>query len=354
MRVDQILAGFAEGDAISHEALIMRDIFRGWGLASDIFVDPAFVSPAVRQECLPLKNYKAESSDVCIHHYGIASSAQFVFLDSPAKKILIYHNITPAEFFKPFDDKIFFQLTEARKGLVRLASIADAVWADSMFNASELIEAGIRDVKILKLPLSTKQLNLTPDVSILNKFSRHKLFTFLFVGRIAPNKNIEELIKIFAYYHNFINPFSRLVIVGSFHGVPRYMAMLRMLIGDLDISNVCFEGFASPEGLIAYYKIADVYVSTTNHEGYCLPLLEAMYFDLPVITKAKGGVNEAMGGAGVMYDDLPPSLVAELIYHVFSNTYLKNEVLSSQKIRIKEELQRDFANELRRLMMQWL
>ncbi len=232
--------------------------------------------------------------------------------------------------------------------------MADGIWADSNYNASELIALGFRNVRILRLPFNRNQFDIPPDQNVLQKFSGPHLTTVLFVGRVAPNKKIEDLIEAFEYYYKAINRYSRLVIVGSYHGVPKYMAMLRMLVGDLDLPNVCFEGYASPSGLNAYYQIADVYLSASEHEGYGLTLVEAMYAGLPVIAKATGGVQEAMDNAGVMFEDLTPIQMAELVNIVLTNADLRRNIIASQKDRIEREIKRDLASEVKSLLYGWI
>lgn len=202
-----------------------------------------------------------------------------------------------------------------------MAAGCEAVWAVSKFNASELAAAGVSGVKVFPLPFEKEALDLPPDTFVSAMFT-NRLTTILFVGRVVPNKRIEDLILAYAWYYRAINRFSRLVIVGSPRSCPKYYAMLRMLVGDLDLQNVCFQGFASPQGLVSYYNGASVYVSTSMHEGYCLPLLEAMYKGVPVVSRAVGGTPESMGGGGVLYDDLQPAELAELIHRVVSDPVL--------------------------------
>lgn len=344
------MAGLAEGDAISHEAVILRDIFRKWGFPSDLFASPTHAAPGMAGQYRPLSEYSATPRDVCLHHFGIASEAQSVFAGSAARRILVYHNITPAEFFRGYDDALSARLAQARAQLPELARRCSALWCASAYNAAELAALGLAGVSVLPLPLSRATLDLTPDIAVSARFAGAPLKTILFVGRVAPNKRIEDLIQAFAWYNRAIDQFSRLVIVGSFHGVPRYMAMLRMLIGDLDLPNVCFEGFASPEGLAAYYRSSDVFVSASAHEGYGLPLVEAMYADVPVVARAVGGVPEAADGAGVLYDGLEAPELAELIHRVIGDAALREEVLVSQRLRIKRALARDLEGEVRQLM----
>ena len=353
MNVHQILSGFADGDAISREAIQLRQIFRRWGHTSDIFVASDSVSPGLRSDCRPLSDYTSAAGDICFHHYGIASPAAELFLSSRAGKILIYHNITPAEFFRGFDDDLSTRLYQARESLKDIAQNADEVWADSRFNASELKATGINDVKVFPLLFSPDSLDISPEPRIIERFSG-QLKNILFVGRIAPNKRVEDLIMAFAWYNKSINPYSRLIIVGSNRSAPRYYTMLRMVAGDLVLPNVCFEGFASAEGLTAYYEAADVYVCPSAHEGYCLPLIEAMHKGVPVIARDVGGMPESMNGAGVRYDGLEPSELAELMHRVLSDQALREEILRSQQERMQQVRERNVDMELRNLLANFL
>lgn len=352
-RIDQLLAGFADGDAISHHARIIRDTLRASGFASDIFTDPAHASPSLSGEWRPLADYAPAPADLCLFHYSIASTATAAYERARVRKVLIYHNITPPEFYCGFDDHVVRQLTEARAQLAQMGSAADAVWAVSRFNASELESLGIPRVRILPLPLPRAMLDIPPDPLVTGKFARD-LTTWLFVGRMAPNKRVEDLIEAFAWYHRGINPYSRLLLVGSEHGCPRYSTMLRMLVADLDIANIGFEGFASPAGLTAYYRAAHVYVSTSAHEGFGLPLVEAMYYGVPVVARAVGGTPEAMGDGGVLYDGLDAPELAALLHRVVTDAPLRADILQSQRKRVDAMVSRSIDTELNQALSELL
>lgn len=349
MQIHQILAGYADGDAISNQAIQLREIFRRWGHRSEIYAEPSRVSPSLKQDCRPLADYSAQVDDLVLHHYGIASPAVEVFLAAGGRKILVYHNITPAEYFAGFDDAVAAQLRLARAELPVIARQVQAVWTVSQFNARELVSLGIANVKVFPLPFSPVSRSQAPDPHILRKL-RGPLKNILFVGRIAPNKRVEDLILAFAWYHRGINPYSRLLIVGSPQSAPRYFTMLRMLAGDLVLPNVCFEGFASPAGLLAYYQVADLYVSTSAHEGYGLPLVEAMAHGIPVIARAVGGTPEAMDGAGLLYDDLTPAELGALFNSVLTDSTLRAEVVASQASRVQRALERNLEAEVKELL----
>jgi glycosyltransferase involved in cell wall biosynthesis len=352
-RIDQLLAGYADGDAISQQAVILRDLFRRWGLASDIFADPAHVSPTLRADCRPLDSYAGGPTDVALHHFGLASPAAGKFAASAARKILVYHNITPPHFFRGYDDALVAQLEAARAQVAPLAQRCAAVWAVSRFDAEDLAALGAPGARVFPLLFRAPPPELKPDQELTGRVAA-PLTTLLYVGRIAPNKRVEDLIQAYAYYHFRINPFSRLLLVGSDRSCPRYFTMLKMLGGDLDVPNICFEGFASPAGLLAYYKLADLFVSCSAHEGYGAPLVEAMFHGLPVLARDAGGTTEALGDAGAMYDDASPADLAELIHRVTSDHALRADILSAQQRRLREVLARPVEQELRALLADFL
>ena len=348
-RVDQVLAGFAEGDAISNEVVALRDMLLKSGFDSDIFVDFRHVSPVMKSRSLPLESYKGTKDNLLIHHYSIGSPAVDTFLNSPAAKVLLYHNITPAHFFDGFDDAVAGRLRHAREELRQVLKRVDAAWSDSRFNAEELKSLGRSNVKVFPLLFDVERFDLEPDRRLIPMLD-HPEPKILFVGRIVPNKRVEDLILAFAWYLRAIDKKSRLFLIGSERSCPRYYFMLRMLAAEVDVPGVCFQHFASPEGLSAYYKHADLFVTASEHEGYCLPLVEAMHKGVPVIAKNTGGIPEALGGAGVLYEDATPGELAELMNKVISDPGVRGEVLESQRKRMTEIRARRADEELKTLL----
>lgn len=343
-KIHQLLSGFACGDAISTEAVCIRDLCRGLGMESEIFVERARTAPDMAAESVDLAGFDGRACDVVIFHYSISSPAEERFLASSARKILVYHNITPAEFFDPFDSAIAAQLRGARARLVEMAQKSDEVWTVSEFNAVELREAGIRNVKVFPLIFNAACVD-TGGYTVSKD-----LTNILFVGRMAPNKCVEDLITAFAWYHYGINRRSRLFLVGSDRTCPSYFTMLQLYARELDLSNVCFQRFVAPNQLPAFYKSADLYVCTSRHEGYCLPLVEAMNAGVPVIARNAGGMPEAMGGAGILYDDLKAEEMAVLFHKVIRDPPLRSMVLESQSKRMSSLRARVVKDEFMQLM----
>jgi glycosyltransferase involved in cell wall biosynthesis len=346
----QLVAGFAMGDAISHEAIAIRDLCRAAGFDSEIFAPIDRIAADAADQCRPLTAYSPKTGDTVIFHYSITSPATAAFRASSARKIVIYHNITPPEFFIPFDTSVARQLTDARQELKDILALADAIWADSAFNAAELTALGCTQAKVFPLLFRPDEQTIPPDPAILAKFAV-PMKNILFVGRIAPNKCIEELITAFAWFHKNIEPQSRLLIVGSDQSAPTYYAMLKMYAAELGLDTVFFERFASPAGLSAYYQIADLFATTSRHEGYCLPLIEAMFKGIPVVSRQTGGTPEAMGNAGVMFDEMRAEELAELFGLLCYDAPLRQTVLASQKLRIEALLNRPVRDEFLGLLV---
>ncbi|NQU39274.1 MAG: hypothetical protein HQ523_04910 [Lentisphaerae bacterium] len=193
MRIDQILAGYADGDAISMEARILQDLLRGRGIESEIYVDPLHVSDPMRPLSKPLEAYASRPGDVVIHHYSIDSPALTPFLSSTAHKLIIYHNITPGEYFTGFDDGVAALLYRARQRLSEILPHVDGAWGDSQFNTDELREMGAPRAAVFPLLFDHSAFDLPPSPSVMQTFAG-PMKNILYVGRIAPNKRVEELI----------------------------------------------------------------------------------------------------------------------------------------------------------------
>ena len=347
--IHQLTAGFAAGDAISLEAVAIRDLCRAMGVASEIFVPAERTASDCRHLVKPLEEYRPGASELLIYHYSIQTPATGVFRRAPSRKVALYHNVTPASFFRAFDDDVTRQLEAARRELAEVAGLADAVWADSAFNAAEISALGATNVRVLPLLFSARAFDVPADPVVSQGLSGPSK-KILFVGRMAPNKCVEELIEAFAWYHKRIERRSELILVGSERTCPRYFAMLRMFAAELDLMAVSFVRYASPAGLIAYYQRADLFATTSRHEGYCLPVVEAMYKGVPVLARNVGGVPEAMDGAGVAFDAASPEELACLMHRMMSDPALRNEILASQQARIRRLLARPVPEEIRSLL----
>ncbi len=348
-RIDQLLAGFAEGDATSQDALGLQQTLRLLGHPSDIFVAPGRISPTLINLCLPMDHYSGTATDILIYHYGGPSPAATLFKSTPARRLVRYHNITPGDFFDGYDDTLAAGLRAARLELPGLLATAITVLAASDYNAAEARHAGAGQVVVLPLMPCPTRHPVAPDPVILQRYGG-PLTNLLFVGRIAPNKRIEDLILAFEIFQQRFNPCSRLILVGSERSCPRYYTALRRLAAERLLTHVCFEGYTLESGLEACYQASHAFVCASAHEGFCLPLIEAMAHGLPVIARATGGTPEAMDGAGVLYSGLAPAELATLIHRTLTDPALRATVIASQQARMDRWTRRQPAAELQSLL----
>jgi len=352
-RIDQLTGGYAEGDAISQEARLMRAMLRAGGFESDIYASGAHIAPESRGDARPYEAFDPVVPDAVIFHVSTATAATGLFGAVRGRRIVRYHNITPASFFEGFDDAVAAELRLARCELGQAVRLADACWSDSAYNAGEIESIGAQRSLVLPLFFSEDEFACGEDATLQTAFG-DALCNWLFVGRIVPNKCIENLILAFAWYHRCINPSSRLLIAGSEASCPPYYAMLRLLAARLGLMNVCFTGFVSAAGRHTLYRCADVFVTASRHEGFCLPLVEAMACGVPVVARDAGGMPEALGEGGVRYEGLDARELALLTARVADRTPLREQVLAAQARRMdalrRRDAQADFMEQVRRVM----
>ena len=335
--IHQWLPGFASGDAISNYAIALREIIRNWGYQSEIFCPGRHVSPKVRYLCHDWEKYANYSNgrNTVIYHFSIGSPLSDGFRAIPDKKVLIYHNITPDRYFRAINAAKALVLRQGREELQTLHDVAWLALADSEYNRMELAEWGYRNSAVLFPLLDFRGLAGKPDKKILNQFNDNWI-NILFVGRITPNKRIEDVIKAFYYYKNLVNNKSRLFIVGSFVGMEKYCSYLRAMVLELGLSHVIFTGHVTTTELVAYYRIADLFLCMSEHEGFGIPLVESMYYGVPVIAYRAAAVPYTMGDSGILISRKDFPQIAELIDVVLTKENIRKKVIQKQKIRLQD------------------
>lgn len=346
--IHQLVAGFAKGDAISNEALVLRDIFRGWGVESDIFCETRLILPELRREARDLASLPAalQPDDVALLHLSIGSQANEVFRQLACRKALLYHNVTPPDYFRGIQEQIAHQLALGREQVRALAGVAEVNLADSVFNAAELEAFGYHSAAVFPLFLDYQRLRAAPDRAVLAKYD-DGLTNILFVGRGAPNKCPVDILSAFYYFQNYVEPKSRLILAGSYTGLEFYQGLLISRIHELQLANVELTGSIPLAQLNACYQSAHVFLSMSEHEGFCIPLLEAMVRDVPVLAFAAGAVSETLAGAGVLFREKRFDLVAEVLGRLAHDERLRAAVRAGQRARLARYEQRDLAAELR-------
>jgi glycosyltransferase involved in cell wall biosynthesis len=355
--ITQFCAGFAPGDAISTEALNIRHVTRQWGCPSEIYSWPDHIDPEMRSECKPVSQFNGAATDILLYHFSIGSPMTRYALGFPGKKVMIYHNITPGHYFRRYDPKIAGQLDEGRKELAGMSQAFDLALADSEFNRKELEFLKYRNTAVLPILFDPSQLDQAAEVrkeesaptrvhsrpksaihnpqsSILR--SDPELTTILFVGRLAPNKKAEDLLKIFGLYQKFMNPKSCLIWVGSWGSLQLYYLELQKMVHDIGLKNVLFAGHVSPAELAEAYRRADVFASTSEHEGFCVPILECFHYGVPVIAYPAGALPETLADAGLILADKDHGSFAETINRVVKDSDLNNSLVQRGRARLHD------------------
>lgn len=346
--IHQLVAGYSNGDAISNEARTLRTWFRNWGFRSDIFCESSRILPELRKDAKDIRLFAEEtgSEDVVLLHLSIGSDVNDLFPQTRAKKVVRYHNVTPDRFFRAVDDHLAHLLARGRAQMEALAGVADLNLADSAYNASELLEAGYGEAHVLPLALELRRLESEPDPEVLATYRDGKL-NILFVGRCVPNKRIEDLLYAHYYLQNYHRSDCRLIHVGSFAGTEPYLAMLQSIKRELKLEHVDFVGSVPESHLCAYYAVADVFLCMSEHEGFGIPLLEAMQANLPVMAYQSAAVPETMDGAGFLFKDKLFDELAAWIAKVGEDGPLRERVLAQQRKRLQRYEDQDVQGMLR-------
>lgn len=352
--IHQITAGFRRGDAISDEAMLLRSIFRSNGCVSNIYCDPSTIADNVRSEGMDIQMLckEVKPSDYVILHLSIGSVVNSVFASLNCKKVILYHNVTPPEFFTRLNPNLAQRLADGRRQVASLAGVAEINLADSAYNAAELKEMGYTgEINVLPLVIDASFGVGSPiDNGMYHRLKDDGRTNILFVGRVAPNKRHDKLIEVFSYYQHYINPKSRLIIAGSANSLEGYKALLMGAVYSLELKNVYFTDFISSTELNACYAASDLFLCMSDHEGFCAPLIEAMSWNLPVCASAKAAVPETMDGSGVLFKDASSAEIAETINEVLTNAELKNSILKKQSERLHRFRNRDVWSEICRLL----
>ncbi len=340
MIINQWVPAAHRGDAIGDSARRMRGMLRGQGHASDIFA--LTIDDDLRGDVRPFADPEATRGDVTIFHFALPSPMTSAFARLDGARVLQYHNITPAAFFAPYSPGLFRLASIGRQELASLVGHVDLALGDSEFNRRELEELGFAPTGVLPIAVDTGRITGAPRRPALEKILGDGLINILFVGRIVPNKRIDDHIRLAEVYKRYVDSYYRFIFVGRYDGVPAYYAQVRALIAEYRMlpDRFWFTGPVPDEDLAAFYRWADAYVSLSEHEGFCVPLIEAMAADVPVLAYAAGAVPETLGGAGVLLAPKDLEVAAEMLGLLVYDRPLRARVLDGQRTRLK-----DFAPE---------
>jgi L-malate glycosyltransferase len=345
IRIHQVLATLGYGDAIGHEVLGIQRVLRAAGYESEIFVETADhrLEPLTRdyRELVDFSRH----DNLLLHHFSLGSKASRTAYALPDRMALIYHNITPPEYFVGVHRTLARQTFRGRRELQAYADRCDLALGDSEFNRQDLEALGFPRTAVLPVVPDFSHLDREANWLVARDFD-DEWTNIVFVGRVIANKKIEDLICWFHAYHTIFNPRSRLLLVGAQSGFERYLASLHQLVARLGASHVHFVGHVSDEELVAFYEAADLFLCASEHEGFCVPIVEAFYKQVPVLAYAATAVPSTMDGAGVLFENRDPIHVATLMDAVISNVDLQDRIVDGQLAAVDRLRSKDFAGTL--------
>ncbi|RHX82194.1 glycosyltransferase family 4 protein [Leptospira yasudae] len=341
-QVQQFSAGFNPGDAISNEMQEIRNYLKDLEYKGDIYSENigAAKFPFVKK----YKTYSKSSKDILFYHHSIHSGV-FEFLRTfRSPRILIYHNVTPHHFFESYDLKMSYLLKKGREELREMKDRFDLVFAVSKFNQQELEELGFQNVQILPITYQ-----LSENFSKVAK-TESEIKKILFVGRITPNKRQDDLIRLAYAYKSMIGDKFQFYLAGfSSRELYLYREELERMLDFYDLrQNVLITGFLSDSELNNLYQEADAFVSMSEHEGFCVPLIEAMVHRIPILAYSGGAVPETLNGAGVLFSEKKFPDLAILLDKILTDVSFRNRILTNQDVRLEEFKKTDSKAVLRK------
>ncbi len=346
-RIFQMMEALQPRDAVSNITREMATILHSWGEQKEILA--LFCSPELAGEVQRLQEFVPRSGDAVIAHYWIYNWSINYVRNFKGRRAIFFHNVTPAHYF-PRRSMTFEMCARSYVQIPRIAEEFDLILGDSDFDVREFSKFSERTLPTMAIYPSFSPSHLREhrfDRDLLRSLRGDDQTTFLFVGRISPNKRQDRLIHFFADYLRRCNANSKLYLVGDAKGVPEYASQLRDLVSQLRLEDsVVITGSVSQESLYSYYRGADFFVCSSEHEGFCLPLIEAMAFSIPVLALDTSAVAETMGDAGVLLREWEHFAIADQIERIRKDGKLRKALIRKQHENIERFNETDRRNRL--------
>lgn len=336
--VHQFLPALLPGDAVGMHTMEMRRALRDAGFASEIFVEA--VHAELEGQAMHFSEFPPHARGSLLLYQLATGSvlADYVF-SRPEPLVIDYHNLTPPEFFRSWDTDVANALNWGRAQLAHLAPRTSLGLADSHYNEVELMELDYRRTAVVPILLDLAAITEEVDARCLDELQAAKAdggTDLLFVGRLAPNKAQHDLIKALVVYRRVYDPKARLRLIGR-PATDSYARALGRYATELGVADaVIIRDRVSGGELSAHYRAADALVILSEHEGFCVPLLEAMLHGVPVVAHACCAVPETLGDAGILLEDKSPSLVAAAVHRVVTDPVLRARLVEAGRARLEE------------------
>ena len=333
--INQITATMSVGDAISNEVLAIKRILDNMGIENNIYAEN--IHPKLKKYVNNYREYKGNRDHILINHFGIGSAVNdYVIKLRNTIKIIRYHNITPSSFFEGYNLVTSRLCNLGREQLKNSKEIYTYSLAVSEYNKEELINLGYNNITVIPIIMELDDYKKKPDDNIIKK-SKKDIKNIVFVGRVSPNKKQEDIVKSFYYYNKYFNNNSRLFIVGNYEGMERYYKQLNDLVCTLNLEKyVKFTGHIRFEEILGYYSIADLFLCMSEHEGFCVPLVESMYFKVPIIAYDSSAISFSLDGSSILVKEKDYKYIAGMMDYILENDKLREQIVSKQLNRLEQ------------------
>lgn len=340
MRIIQVLTTLSFGDAVGNDALAIMELLRKNG-----YEDTGIYAENLDQRIASIPGVhkinempSISDEDIIIYHLSTGTGLNRKIKEFNGRKLVIYHNVTPANFFEPYSEKSARLCAKGRSEVRSLNSTFEAGICDSDYNRRELVEMGYTcPFAVCPILIPFDDYKKTPDSTVISNYS-DDVRNVVFVGRVVPNKKHEDLIALdYVYRKLYPEEKIRFIFVGSSNGSENYDKRLKEYAESLELDNVVFTGQVSFPAILGYYKVADVFACMSEHEGFCVPLVESMCFEKPIIAADFGAVADTLGGSGILLDSSKDMKKAAFYLHeLLHDEELRNVVIEKQNERLKD------------------
>jgi len=328
----QVMEALDVGDAVSDITRRNATLLAEFGEPSTILT--RHIRPPIAHETRPCEVALETPDCALIFHYWGYNTSTWLLQAVRGRKAVHYHNITPPEYFER-GSPLQREMTDGYRQLAEIADDFDLVIGDSRYNVREFARhtSGLQPRLHLHPVVEPDEITAAPyDTALLTAVRQSARVNFVFVGRLARNKRQDVLIHLFDYYFRSVDQDARLWLVGNDRFDPSYTAQLGRLRTALPSRDrIVLTGKVSDPELHAYLRAADVFVCASEHEGFCVPIAQAMALGVPVVAYAAAAVPETMGGAGVLVHDWDTRRVGELVHLVLTDLELRQTVVAAQR-----------------------
>lgn len=337
MKIIQLLPALAYGDAVGNDTIAIKELLKQAGYNNTKIYAENIDQRLPENTAEHISNMPVLSDDdVILYHGSTGTNINRMLPYLKGKKIMRYHNITPPKYFKDYSEVVFNNCKNGLQEMRNLLTTFDYCIAASQYNKQDLEDMGYTcPIDVCPILIPFDDYKKEPSRKTIKKYIDDGFTNILFVGRVAPNKKHEDILRAFTCYQKCYNNSARLIFAGSYNGMEQYYERLFEYAKKLDIlDNIIFTNHIKFDEILAWYNMADVFFCMSEHEGFCVPLVEAMYFNVPIIAYNSSAIPETLGGTGVLVDNKEPDKIAWEIHKIIKNKEYKNKIVQAESKRL--------------------